>query len=187
MPHRLDRRPSAGTAEAVQAAGLAGLQRLVQQAGHRCHPKTLQRILLWAKSAPTAHPQPESLRRIIDDLFSDWTAKKQQILGIERDIARLLTRTPYVRLLILPGINVVSAADVAGELGPITHYADANHITGRAGLVPTRYQSDRVDRPDGTLRVRQSPAANGAVANRRQPGRVQSLLSRQGRPVARAA
>jgi transposase len=141
-----------GSAAAVRAAGLAGLQRLVQQAGHRCQPKTLQRILLWAKSAPAAHPQPESLRRIIDDLSSDWAAKKQQILGIERDIARLLARTPYVRLLILPGINVVSAADAAGELGPITHYADANHITGRAGLVPTRYQSDRVDRSDGTLR-----------------------------------
>jgi hypothetical protein len=48
-------------------------------------------------------------------------------------------------LLALPGICIVSAAELAGELGPIEHYADANRITGRAGLCPSRYQSDQVD------------------------------------------
>jgi hypothetical protein len=57
-------------------------------------------------------------------------------------------------LLALPGINLVGAADLAGELGPILHYANANRITGRAGLMPSRYQSDRVDRPNGPLRQR---------------------------------
>jgi transposase len=56
-----------------------------------------------------------------------------------------------VRLLVIPGINVVSAADLAGEMGPIAHYANANAITGRAGHFPARYQSDEVDRPDGAL------------------------------------
>jgi hypothetical protein len=46
---------------------------------------------------------------------------------------------------------VVSAGALAGEMGPIEHYAHAKAITGRAGLFPSRYQSDQVDRADGPL------------------------------------
>jgi hypothetical protein len=53
---------------------------------------------------------------------------------------------------VIPGINLVSAADLAGELGPLCNYANANAITGRAGLMPSRYQSDQVDSSDGPLR-----------------------------------
>ena len=58
-------------------------------------------------------------------------------------------------LLSIPGINVVSAAEFAGEMGPIGLYASSRSISRRAGLVPTRSQSDRVDRKDGPI-LRQS-------------------------------
>jgi hypothetical protein len=48
----------------------------------------------------------------------------------------------------------VSAAEVAGETGPIEHYASAKAITGRAGLFPSRYQSDGVDRGGNLSRFR---------------------------------
>jgi hypothetical protein len=54
-------------------------------------------------------------------------------------------------LLSFPGINVVSASEFAGEMGPISHYANTRTITGRAGLRPSRYQSDQVDRANGPL------------------------------------
>jgi hypothetical protein len=54
----------------------------------------------------------------------------------------------------IPGINVVSAADLAAENGPIERYPNPNAITSRAGLVPSRYQSDGVDCPDGPLLTR---------------------------------
>ena len=73
------------------------------------------------------------------------TGRSQEIITLERSIAQLLCRTPYVLLLSIPGINVVSAADFAGEMGPIENYANHRAITGRAGLFPARYQSDRVD------------------------------------------
>ncbi|MGA2034617.1 MAG: transposase [Thermoguttaceae bacterium] len=60
-------------------------------------------------------------------------------------------KTPYILLLSHPGINVVSARDLAGEMEPIEHYAHATAISGRAGLFPSRYQSDEVDRADGPL------------------------------------
>ena len=69
-------------------------------------------------------------------------------------MAAFLVKTPYVLLLSVTGINVVSAARLAGEAGPIEHYASARAINGRAGLYPSRYQSDEVNRADGGL-VRQ--------------------------------
>ncbi len=64
-------------------------------------------------------------------------------------------QTPYVRLLAIPGINVVSAAELAGEMGPMSRYANANAITGRSGLYPSRYQSDQTDRDSGPI-IRQA-------------------------------
>src|SRR5208337_4856314 len=84
---------------------------------------------------------------------------RQKVRGIVRlfflhgdpGLAGLLVQTPYVLLMGIPGINVVSAAEFAGEMGPIERYATARAITGRAGLFPSRYQSDHVDYPDGQL------------------------------------
>jgi hypothetical protein len=90
--------------------------------------------------------------RILADRDDDFTAKTQQILALERELASCLVQTPYVLLLAIPGINVVSAADFAGEMGPIQHYANANAITGRAGLFPGRYQSDQTDRTTALIR-----------------------------------
>jgi hypothetical protein len=85
------------------------------------------------------------------DLCDLYQNLQRQIRPLERDLAGDLVQTPYVRLLAIPGINVVSAADFAGEMGPIGHYANANAITGRSGLFPSRYQSDQTDHADGAI------------------------------------
>jgi len=78
-------------------------------------------------------------------LQEDRQRKSLEIQALERESAARLARTPYVLLLSFPGVNVVSAADFAGEMGPIDRYANSRCITGRAGLYPWRYQSDQVD------------------------------------------
>lgn len=142
-----------GSAAAVLSAGVEGLRQVVPAS--RCRLPTLHRLLAWAEAAP---PQPHShtplLRAALDRFDDDRRGKLEQIRRLEQQCAALLVRTPYVLLLALPGINLVGAADLAGELGPILHYANANRITGRAGLVPSRYQSDRVDHANGPLRKR---------------------------------
>src|SRR5262249_15206649 len=89
--------------------------------------------------------------RIFLELDADQRAKAERIRQVESELAGPLTMTPYVLLLGIVGINVVSAAEFAGEMGPIERYAKARAITGRAGLFPSRYQSDQVDRRDGAL------------------------------------
>jgi len=70
---------------------------------------------------------------------------------LEGELAYYLCQTPYVLLLSIPGINVVWAAEFAGEMGPIEHYLNSRSITGRAGLFPSSYQSSQVDCPNGQL------------------------------------
>ena len=66
----------------------------------------------------------------------------------------------------MTGINVVSAARLVGEAGPIEHYASARAINGRAGLYPSRYQSDEVDHADGSLvRRPRGQRHNSAIAS----------------------
>jgi transposase len=140
--------------EAVRQAGLAGLGQIAAAAGLRCRRETLHKILAWAEQAPPTGGQAPEHRRRLSALDDDRLAKTRQILELERDLAHLVAPTPYVLLLAIPGVNVVTAADLAGELGPITLYRSATAITGRAGLMPSRYQSDRVDCADGPLRRR---------------------------------
>jgi transposase len=139
------------SADEVKRLGFAGLQQIAQQATIRYRTETLVKILAWADSAPPGHPLSPIWRPVLVTLDDDRLAKNKQILELERQLAHHLVTTPYIRLLMIPGINVVTAADLAGELGPLNLYANANAITGRAGLMPSRYQSDQVDRANGPL------------------------------------
>jgi hypothetical protein len=113
-----------------------------------------------AAPADTAAARHRQIALALDD---DRTRKTQEIQAAERDIAGQLVHTPYIILLSFPGINVVSAADFAGEMGPNTNYATAKTITGRAGLFPSRYQSDQVDRADGPLVRRANRALRATI------------------------
>jgi transposase len=139
------------TPQAIHQAGLSGLQTLLGDQGIRFQQRTLQAVLAWAEAATTpemAAPIHHAIALALDD---DRVRKTQEIQALERDIAGRLARTPYVLLMSIPGINVVSGADFAGEMGPIEYYPQASAIRGRAGLRPSRAQSDAVDRPNGPL------------------------------------
>jgi transposase len=133
------------------AAGLTELRRSLDAANVRYQTPMIQRILEWAATAAAPDQAAAQHRAILLALNDDRTRKNQEILGLERQIAARLVHTPYILLLSFPGVNVVSAADYAGEMGPMDHYANPRCITGRAGLRPCRYQSDEVDRANGPL------------------------------------
>jgi hypothetical protein len=60
-------------------------------------------------------------------------------------------------------VNVVSAAGLAAEMGPIEHYPHAKSITGRAGIYPSRHQSNEADHPDGPLVRRANKQLRAAI------------------------
>jgi transposase len=149
--HLLRHYPTAGQ---LHAAGVAALGQSLRHAGIRFQHRTVQTVVDWAGQAAPGDIAAGQHLRIALALYDDRLRKNQEIQGLEREIAGRLVQTPYVLLLSFPGINVVSAADFAGEAGPMEHYANAKSITGRAGLRPSRYQSDQLDQANGPL-VRQ--------------------------------
>jgi hypothetical protein len=130
---------------------VTALCQALRQADIRFQRRTVQTILDWAAQAAPGDVAASQHQRFALALYEDRQRKTQEIHALEREIAGRLVQTPYVLLLSFPGINVVSAADFAGEMGPIEHYANPKCITGRAGLRPSRYQSDQVDKADGPL------------------------------------
>ena len=142
------------SAAAIRQAGVAGIESHLAQAKVRFQTRTIERIIAWAGTAAepselaTMHTRQWQQLNEVRELFDE------QIAATEPEMAGFLVKTPYILLLSVTGINVVSAARLAGEAGPIEHYASARAINGRAGLYPSRYQSDEVDRADGGL-VRQ--------------------------------
>ena len=133
--------------------GQEGLQRHLREQSLRCHVRTVDKILAWASQAAGESIQSGTLHHAIwTDLEQLYQHFQRRIFDMEREIASDLVQTPYVRLLAIPGINVISAADLAGELGPISRYANANAITGRAGLFPSRRQSDQTDQSGPIVR-----------------------------------
>ena len=139
------------SAAAILRAGVMGLQQWLRAQKLTAHRRILENVLVWARNAAESDSQAELQGRILAELEADRRAKEQAITTIEGDLASLLVQTPYVLLLGCPGINVVSAAELAGEMGPIRYYPNSRAITGRAGLYPSRHQSDQVDRPNGPL------------------------------------
>jgi transposase len=140
-----------GSAAAILQAGVPGLIVQLRRAEIRVHLPTLEKVLAWARSAPAAEDESHLHHKILIELDDDRLSKIRGVCVIEAELAGLLVQTPYVLLMGIPGINVVSAAEFAGEMGPIERYPTARAITGRAGLFPSRHQSDRVDYPDGQL------------------------------------
>jgi len=139
------------TAAQLREAGLTTLCQSLRTADIRFQQRTVQAVLDWAEQAAPGDVAASQHLRIALALYDDRRRKTEEIQALEREIAGRLAQTPYVLLLSFPGINVVSAADFAGEMGPIEHYANAKSITGRAGLRPSRYQSDQVDKANGPL------------------------------------
>jgi transposase len=151
------------SAAALTEAGLDGLVAFTRGQGIRCQRRSLVTVLEWARNAAVADSAADTHRRIALAYDEDRRRKMQEIQALERTCAHLLARTPYILLLSFPGVNVVSAADFAGEMGPITNYANSRAITGRAGLFPARYQSDQTDRADGPLVRRANRALRAAI------------------------
>lgn len=133
------------SAQAIRKVGAVGMTKFLKQQKIRFQTPTLERIAAWAAIAAEPSDLAEMMTSQWKHLAAIWDLFTDQIESTEREMAKFLVKTPYVLLLSVTGINVVSAATFAGEAGPIEHYASASALKGRAGLYPGRYQSDNVD------------------------------------------
>jgi transposase len=139
------------SAQAMTKLGVDGMAALLDRAEVRYQRRSLAKIVAWAKVALEGDETAAIRHQLFKALDDERRMRLNAIRSLEREMAARLARTPYVLLLSFPGISVVLAAELAGEMGPIANYPNDGAITGRAGLYPSRYQSDKIDRSDGPL------------------------------------
>ena len=139
------------SSEKIQQAGVDNISIHLKEQKIRSQPRTIERIVAWSATATEPSPLLGMLTEQWKQLNDLRLILTKQINLVEQEMAKFLAKTPYVLLLSVTGINVVSAAGLAGEAGPIEHYATARAINGRGGLFPSRYQSDEVDHADGAV------------------------------------
>lgn len=136
--------------------GRGRLSRHLKKNNIRHQLRTIDKVLAWAAQAADDPIRDGAMHHAIwTDLHELYQHFRRNIAVLERQLASDVVRTPYVRLMAIPGINVLSAADLGAEMGPISGYANANAITGRAGLFPSRHQSDQTDNDRGAI-IRQA-------------------------------
>ncbi len=140
-----------GSAQALLAAGEQGILAWAHETGYHPQQKTVARVLQWALQASAPDPNAAVAHGLLRDQIDLLRFLEARIGQYERSLADYLADTPFVLLLGIPGINVVSTASYGAEAGPIEHYLHPSKITGRAGIYPSRYQSDETDLADGPL------------------------------------
>lgn len=131
--------------------GVKGFAEILEAAKIRTQARVIDRIAAWAARGDDVSTCNRVHHMIFKSVDNERRGRLEQISVAEQEMAGFLARSRYVLLLSLPGVGVVTAAEFAAEMGPIANYANDAAITGRAGIYPSRYQSDGVDRSDGPL------------------------------------
>jgi transposase len=139
------------SAESLARAGCETVWKRLRKQGIRCMRKTVSRVLSWAAQASPADPGAAAGQRLLRDHLKLERHLTELVDDYETALLERLCSTPFVLLLSMTGINVVSSAEFASEMGPDEHYIGARNVNGRAGLFPSRYQSDETDRADGPV------------------------------------
>lgn len=140
-----------GSASRLLATDTDEIVERLRAKGLRMMRPTINRVRAWAADAASADPGGALNRRIWSDNLRLIEHLGRDITRYERSLTAYLALTPFVLLLGIPGVNVVSAGGYGSEVGPISNYIKPSNINGRAGLFPSRYQSDETDCADGPM------------------------------------
>src|SRR5258708_32698304 len=103
------------SAEAIRHAGVAGIEGHLTMMKVRFQTRTIERIVAWAGTAAesselaTIHTRQWQQLNEVRQLFDE------QVAAAEREMAGFLVKTPYILLLSVTGINVVSAGPRPGR------------------------------------------------------------------------
>jgi transposase len=129
-------------ASQILELGEIGLKKLSKELNLKIRSTTIEKLLYAAK---------ESVSKSIEDLSSeffllrqklrDYEWHTQNIHAYEREIERIFIETDGLLLLTVPGIGLVTAAEIYCEMGDLSHYKSASQLIKKAGTNPIIKQS----------------------------------------------
>lgn len=127
----------------VVELGVDGLRDLVRkERGPKIGVKAVQRIVDHARGC--LQPISDTIevrRRLLDYDMAQLKVMDNAILETETEMARLLKQCPGRFLQSIPGVGVITAAEIAGEIGPPEAYINSSAAAKLAGLNPGTYQT----------------------------------------------
>ncbi|WP_419959370.1 IS110 family transposase [Psychrobacillus sp. BM2] len=129
-------------ASQILELGEDGLQELSKKHNLKIRKTTMDKLLFAAN---------ESVSKPLDQLSSElFLLKKklkayewatQTIKEYEEEIERIFVQTDGIFLLTVPGIGLVTAAEIYCEMGDLSHYTNAGQLIKKAGTNPVIKQS----------------------------------------------
>lgn len=129
-------------ASQILELGEFGLRKLSKEHNLKMRATTIEK-LLYAASESVSKP----LKDLYSELFllkqklKDYEWHTQTINTYEQEIERFFVKTDGMYLLTVPGIGLVTAAEIYCEMGDLTHYTKANQLIKKAGTNPIIKQS----------------------------------------------
>jgi len=128
----------------ILTLGEVGLRKLSKEHNLKIRETTIKKLLYAAN---------ESVSRPLEDLSSelfllkrklkDYEWHTQNIRAYEQEMERIFINTDGLLLLTVPGIGLVTAAEIYCEMGDLTHYISANQLIKKAGTNPVIKQSGK--------------------------------------------
>jgi transposase len=128
--------------EKVTMLGVKRLTRFLKKHNTKLGEETARKLVQAAKdslSRPFKDMDSHSLT--LKCLINTYKSLNENIEKLEEEMALLLIQTPGTYLLSIPGISVIYAAELMGELGDISRFAHPKQIMSFAGNVPYVSQS----------------------------------------------
>lgn len=126
----------------VLQLGELGLRKLSKEHNLKLRGTTIEK-LLYAATESVSKPieQLSSELFILKRKLRDYYWHTQNIQIYEKEIERIFVNTNGLLLLTIPGIGLVTAAEIYCEMGNLANYTSASQIIKKAGTNPVITQS----------------------------------------------
>jgi transposase len=124
--------------------GEIGLKRISKENNLKIRKTVIEKLLYAAKESVS-----KDLEELSSELFllkqklKDYEWHTNNIRAYEQEIERIFINTNGLLLLTVPGIGLVTAAEIYCEMGDLTHYTSANQLIKKAGTNPVIKQSGK--------------------------------------------
>jgi len=129
-------------ASQILELGEFGLRQLSKRHNLKIRKSTIEKIL-YAANESVSKPLEElsSELFLLKQKLKDYEYHTRNIETYEKEIERLFIQTNGIFLLTIPGIGLVTAAEVFCEMGDLSHFTNAGQLIKKAGTNPVIKQS----------------------------------------------
>lgn len=129
-------------ASQILELGETGLRQISTEQNLKLRQNTIDKLLYAAgESVSKSIKDLSSELFILNQKLKDYEWHTQNIESYEREIERAFVKTNGLLLLTVPGIGLITAAEIYCEMGDLTSYTSASQIIKKAGTNPTIKQS----------------------------------------------